>query len=275
MAQVASPSLSPAVEASRPRQALVGAADEGKRAPRRMAILEQADMLLRALFLRWTWVPRNAGILVRYETRICQSWTYLRRRSMRLIPMPSLKRGCSPPHAKARATAMTARLDATSPFRWVARCWCRSVTGAPWASWCRSANTGSPAGRSGRRASTRASSRPSSAPSASRISMKRAPPAPNGFPNAISRRCLRACACSRRRAACRAWCTGATAVGASSSPQSARWTIAGWSPGPAFSEFTPRAERRQAGRRSWKRCVRGQLRVSELTARAGLGFLDA
>ena len=173
---------------------------------------------------------------------------------MRLIPMQSLKRGCSPPHAKARATAMTARLDATSPFRWVARCWCRSVTGAPWASWCRSANTGSPAGRSGRRASTRASSRPSSAPSASRISMKRAPPAPNGFPNAISRRCLRACACSRRRAACRAWCTGATAVGASSSPQSARWTIAGWSRGRRFpSSHLVRTPSSRS--RSWKRCV--------------------
>ena len=200
--------------------------------------------------------PRNAGILVRYETGICDSWTYLRRRSMRLIPMRSLKRGCSPPHAKTRATVTMARLDATSPFRWVARCWCRSVTGAPWVSWCRSANTGSPAGRSGRRASTRASSRPSSAPSASRISMKRAPPAPNGFPNAISRRCLRACACSRRRAACRAWCTGATAVGASSSPQSARWTIAGWSRGRRFRRSRP-GRTPSSKSRSWKRCAEG------------------
>ena len=34
---------------------------------------------------------------------------------MRLIPMQSLKRGCSPPHAKARAIATTDRLGATSP----------------------------------------------------------------------------------------------------------------------------------------------------------------
>ena len=175
---------------------------------------------------------------------------------MRLIPMQSLKRGCSPPHAKAPVIATTARLGATSPSRWVAQCWCRSVTGAPWASWCRSANTGSLAGRSGRRASTRTSSRPSSAPSASRILMKRAPPAPNGFPNAISRRCRRACACSRRRAACRAWCTGAMAVGASSSPRLARWTIAGWSPARRFPSSRP-ARTPSSRSRSWKRCAAG------------------
>ena len=175
---------------------------------------------------------------------------------MRLIPMQSLKRGCSPPHAKARATATTARLGATSPFRWAALCWCRSGTGVPWASWCRSANMGSPAGRSGRRASTRASSRPSSAPSASRTSMKRAPPAPSGCPNAILRRCRRACACSRRRAACRAWCTGAMAVGASSSPRSARSTIAGWSPARRFPSSHP-AQTPSSRSRSWRRCAAG------------------
>ena len=163
---------------------------------------------------------------------------------MRHIPMRSLKRGCSPPHAKARVIATTDRLVATSPSRWVALCWCRSVTDVPWASWCRSANLGSPAGRSGRRASTRASSRPSSAPSASRISMKRAPPAPSGCPSATSRRCRRACACSRRRAACRAWCTGVTAAGASSSPRSARWTIAGWLRGRRFRSSRPYDEQR-------------------------------
>ena len=173
---------------------------------------------------------------------------------MRLIPMQFPKRGCSSPHAKARATAITARLGVTSPFRWAALCWCRSVTGAPWASWCRSANMGSPAGRSGRRASTRASSRPLSAPSVSRISTKRAPPAPNGFPNAISRRCRRACACSRRPAECRAWCTGAMAVGASSSPRSARSTIAGWSLARRFPSSHP-ARTPSSRSRSWRPCA--------------------
>ena len=175
---------------------------------------------------------------------------------MRLIPMQSLKRGCSPPHAKVPEIATTARLGATSPFRWVARCWCRSVTGAPWALWCRSANMGSLAGRSGRRASTRASSRPSSAPSASRISTRRAQRAPSGCPSDTSLRCRRACACSRRRAACRAWCTGATAVGASSSPQSARWTIAGWSRGRRFPISRP-GRTPSSKSRSWKRCAEG------------------
>ena len=86
----------------------------------------------------------------------------------------------------------------------------------------------------------------------------------------MAARCRRACACSRRRAACRAWfATGAMAVGASSSPQSARWTRMRWVvAGPAFSEFTPRAN--AVKQVAVMEALRGgQLRVSDLTAQLG------
>ena len=187
---------------------------------------------------------------------------------MRLIPMQSLKRGCSPPHAKVPEIATTARLGATSPFRWVARCWCRSVTGAPWALWCRSANMGQPGGPqwpqgidAGKlKAIERAVSQPyfdeEGAACAQWLSERYIAPLsacvrlftpPGGVPRMVH-------GCDGR------WRLEQPAVGQVDD----RWVVAG----PAFSEFTPRAN--AVKQVAVMEALRGgQLRVSELTAQLG------
>ena len=151
---------------------------------------------------------------------------------------------------------------------WLARpCWCRSVTGGPSGSWWTFANTASRAGLIGRPRWTRRSSRPSCAPSADRISTRKAPRARSGFPSATSRRFPRACACSRRPAAWRAWCAAAMVAGGSNSLPWARWTIAGWCRGRRWPRFhRARTRKQSAGGRALRG---GELRVNELAAQFG------
>ena len=77
----------------------------------------------------------------------------------------------------------------------------------------------------------------------------------SGSPSATWRRSLRACACSRRRAACRAWCARARAIGGWRNRPWARWTTAGWCPA-RRSAPSSRARTPSSRRPSWRPCAR-------------------
>ena len=104
-------------------------------------------------------------------------------------------------------------------------------------------------------ASTWAGSSPSCARCPSRTSTRKAPRARSGSPSATWRRSLRACACSRRPAACRAWCARARAIGGWRNRPWARWTTAGWCPA-RRSAPSSRARTPSSRRPSWRPCAR-------------------
>ena len=101
-----------------------------------------------------------------------------------------------------------------------------------------------------------------------RTSTRRGRRARSGSRSATWRRCRRACACSRRRAACRAWCARRRGYWRLEEPAVGevddRWVV----PGEAFDGFEPRKNAvKQASIVAALRA--GELRVAELAAEFG------